>query len=423
LRERAEWPYVRLGDYVDLLSGFPFESKRFTENENDIHLVKGANVHQGFIDWKGAKRWPASEFERYKKFELLPGDVVIAMDRPWIEAGLKFAWIRLNDPRSLLVQRVARLRGINGLVTNFLRYIFASPAFTDYIKPIVTGVNVPHISGDQIRGFMFHLPPITIQQRIVAVLSVCDDLIENNLRRIKILEDMAQSIYREWFIHFRFPGHEKVKMADSPLGKIPRGWDLRRLDSFGPVVLGKTPSKAKPEYFGSEMPFIKLPDMHGNVFCIQTLEKLSALGVASQEGKTIPADSLCVSCIGTAGEVCITSESSQTNQQINSIVPENRGHREFLYCALLGLRDTINQYGATGATMVNLNKEKFAALTVLCPSDDVIMTYHDAVVPFFDSIKCLLCENIRLRQIRDLLLPKLISGETDVSKLDINEGN
>jgi type I restriction enzyme, S subunit len=226
----SKWPEVELGAHSDLLPGFAFKSNRFTDNPNDIPLVKGANLHQGYIDWKSAKRWPISEFNEHNKFHLVADDIVLAMDRPWIDAGLKYSWIRPNEPKSLLVQRVARLRGINGLLSSYLRFVIGSREFTDYIKPIVTGVNVPHISGEQIKAFKFRLPPIDIQKRIVNILSAYDRLIENNTRRIKILEEMAQNLYREWFVNFRFPGHEQTKLVDSELGLVPECWDIGRLE-------------------------------------------------------------------------------------------------------------------------------------------------------------------------------------------------
>src|SRR2546428_2929299 len=127
----STWPSIRLGNHVDLITGFPFKSKRFTSGSGDIHLVKGENLQQGYIDWGASKKWPSSELKGHEKFLLQPGDVVLAMDRPWVPAGLKHARIRKGDPISLLVQRVARIRGSNGLLTSYLQYVIASPRFTD----------------------------------------------------------------------------------------------------------------------------------------------------------------------------------------------------------------------------------------------------------------------------------------------------
>ena len=233
---------------------------------------------------------------------------------------------------------------------------------------------------------------------------------------------MAQALYSEWFVEFRFPGHEKVKMVESELGGMPEGWEVKKLADFGKVITGKTPSKKVPENFGDFIPFIKTPDMHDSMFCLQTGEHLSEIGALTQKNQTLPRNSLCVSCIGTAGIVSITSSKAQTNQQINSIVLHDKQSREFLYFSLLGLKETINQYGATGATMVNLNKSKFEALKLICPSSKVISEYNDMMCVQFELIKKLSMKNIILRSTRDLLLPKLISGEVDVSSLAIPTG-
>ena len=307
------------------------------------------------------------------------------------------------------------------------RYIFWHLQYlydADYLRPYHT----QHTGVARFQYTVFSereelvIPPLPIQRKIAGILSAYDDLIENNTRRIEILEEMARSIFREWFVNFRFPGHEQVQMVDSELGLIPEGWKLKTLAEFGQVITGKTPSKKIPENFGSYMPFIKTPDMHNNMFCIKVGEYLSEIGVASQRNKTIPPNSLCVSCIGTAGIVAITSVPSQTNQQINSIILQDELNREFLYFALLGLKETINQYGANGATMVNLNKGKFESLRVTSPSKNLLFNFHKATASNFEMIRTLQLKNLNLRQTRDLLLPRLISGEIDVENLDINTG-
>ena len=236
---KAAWPRVKLAKCVDLLPGFAFKSGQFTNNPNDVPLVKGENVSQGSILWDISKRWSGLDWEKLEKFHLLPGDVVVAMDRPWVPAGLKWAFIREGDPKALLVQRCARLRSMNGdLDQIFLRFVIGGPDFENYVKPITTGVNVPHISGQQILDFELKLPPLPAQRRIAGILSAYDELIENNQRRIKILEEMARSLYREWFVKFRFPGHDKVKMVSSSLGLIPQDWEIKAVKE----VLARRPA-------------------------------------------------------------------------------------------------------------------------------------------------------------------------------------
>jgi type I restriction enzyme S subunit len=286
---------------------------------------------------------------------------------------------------------------------------------TLHLEQYDCGASNPTINRNHIHLLPVNFPPLETQRKIASILSTYDDLIENNTRRIKTLEEMAQMIYREWFVNFRFPEHEQVKRVDSPLGMIPEGWEVKCLKDFGPIITGKTPSTKVPENFGVFMPFIKTPDMHGNMFCIETGEALSELGAASQRNKTLPPNSLCVSCIGTAGIVTITDVPAQTNQQMNSIVLNSQATREFLYFALLDLKEVINQYGANGATMVNLNKGKFEALVVVSPDSEILNAFHKLAEPCFEEIKVLQKKNRNLRQTRDLLLPKLISGEVAFS--------
>ena len=281
-----------------------------------------------------------------------------------------------------------------------------------------TGVRTPILSKSAFGNLTITLPDLSTQQRIASLLSAYDDLIENNTSRIAILEEMARRIYEEWFVHFRFPGHEQARMVESDLGFIPDGWVIKRLTDFGQVITGKTPSKTDIENFGDDIPFIKTPDMHGNMFCISTGEGLSIKGASSQRNKTIPSNSLCVSCIGTAGVVSITTKPSQTNQQINAIILHHQIQREFLYFALVGLRDIINLYGANGATMVNLNKSKFESLKVITGTSEIMKSFNEISAPIFDLIKKLHFKNANLRTTRDFLLTKLISGELDVSQID-----
>lgn len=233
---------------------------------------------------------------------------------------------------------------------------------------------------------------------------------------------MAQTLYREWFVNFRFPGWEQVQMVESELGLIPQGWEIKKIKDFGQIVTGKTPSTAVPEYYDSSyMPFIKTPSMHGNMFCIEVDEFLSEAGANSQKNKTIPANSLIVNCIGAlAGSVSITTTNAQTNQQINAIVLYSIVYREYLYFTLINLKEKLRQQGSNGATMINVNKSKFENLKILLPKKDILLRFHNITNSQIELIRNLQIKNSNLRQTRDLLLPKLISGEIDVESLDID---
>ena len=266
-----------------------------------------------------------------------------------------------------------------------------------------------------VRGMALpELPPLPTQQRIAGILSAYDELIESSQRRIKILEAMARGLYREWFVHFRFPGHENHPRVASALGEIPQGWDVKAIKDFGKVVTGKTPSKTNADFFGDDVPFIKTPDMHGNIFVLDTNESLSIVGAKSQSKKTLPIGSICVSCIGTIGVVSITTEECQTNQQINSVVLAKNEYREFLFLRLQDTKQALENLGSNGATMGNVNKSKFESMEVVAPIDALLADFHRHTEPMLKNILHLTRQIHNLRRTRDLLLPRLLSGQINV---------
>lgn len=185
------------------------------------------------------------------------------------------------------------------------------------------------------------------------------------------------------------------------------------------IICGKTPSTKVADYYGSDIPFITIPDMHGNVYTVSTERYLSFLGAQSQANKMLPINAICVSCIGTAGLVTLVATESQTNQQINSIIPKNGYSPFYIYLLMQTLSEVINKLGQSGSTIVNLNKAQFSKIKVLVPSVASMKEFDVMVSPLFSLIHENQEENIRLSSLRDTLLPRLMSGEIDVSNIDL----
>ena len=262
-----------------------------------------------------------------------------------------------------------------------------------------------------VENVSINAPDISTQKQIADVLSAYDDLIENNNRRIKILEDIAQKIYTEWFVNFCFPGYEKAKFV---MNGLPEGWEMKKIREIGRVVTGKTPPTSNKDNHGDYMPFIKTPDLHNSIFCISTNESLSIQGVETQKNKIIPRNSIVVSCIGTVGVVGITVRESQTNQQINSIIPIDFSIREYLYFVCVGLKEHLKNIGANGATMGNVNKEKFETIETLLPTKDTLDAFHEVASGLFEEILAFLLQNQNLKKSRDLLIPQLVTGKREL---------
>lgn len=291
----------------------------------------------------------------------------------------------------------------------FVKYLFDAVLKLQY-RQFTQGAAQDNLSQAKLLALKFLVPDdVTEQMRIADFIATYDDLIENNRRRIQLLEESARLLYQEWFVHLRFPGHEQVKITDG----VPEGWEIKPISSFGRVITGKTPSTKNAAYYGDDVPFIKTPDMHGNAFVVSTLQSLSESGSKSQQSTLLPSGCIMVSCIGTVGVVSINPLEAHTNQQINSVIPENKHLVEFLFCGLKKIKPMLEAIGAS-STMNNVNKSKFSSIEILAPSEKLITEFHLAVASTFELILSLQKQNLALAKARDLLLPKLMSGELTV---------
>lgn len=171
------WKFSTFGNHVDCLTGFAFKSKSYSNNPEDIRLLRGDNIEPSRLRWRDAKFWPAQEYEKLEKFQLRKGDFVIAMDRTWVSSGLKVAEVQHTDIPCLLVQRVARIRACSTLEQSLLRQYFSDNKFEQYVKSVQTATAVPHISPNDIKDFTFLLPPINEQKKIAKILSTWDKAI------------------------------------------------------------------------------------------------------------------------------------------------------------------------------------------------------------------------------------------------------
>jgi type I restriction enzyme S subunit len=219
---------------------------------------------------------------------------------------------------------------------------------------------------------------------------------------------MAQAIFKSWFVDFEPWG-----------GEMPEGWGAGTISEIAAeIVCGKTPSTRVSEYFGNDMPFITIPDMHGRVYVTSTERSLSKAGANSQRSKTVPPNSICVSCIATAGLIALTSVPSQTNQQINSIICKDGISPFFIYLTMIRISDKVKMLGSSGSATNNLNKGQFSKIELLIPEHCIIDEFSTIITPLFEKIKRNQHESSHLTILRDTLLPRLMSGELSVADID-----
>ena len=311
------------------------------------------------------------------------------------------------------------VKDFKGNDVEYIYYLLKNLKLNEY----KTGSGVPtmnrnHLHPLKIQAFL----DIPTQKSIAHILSTLDQKIAINNQINAQLEQMAKTLYDYWFVQFDFPdengkpykssGGEMV-YNDTLKREIPKGWEVKSLGEVEPnIITGKTPSTQNEEFFNGNIPFITIGDIRNNMFIFQTEQKLSKTGAESQSSKYLPKDSLCVSCIATVGLIGFTTQKSQTNQQINSIIFKNKYNGPYFY---FYLKDYFFVGKAkTGNTFANMNKGDFANIKMIYPSSNIIEKFFQNIVYSFQKIKKLQKQNQQLAQLRDFLLPMLMNGQVGV---------
>lgn len=401
----------KLGDLIKIKHGYAFKGNYISTEDNGIVLVTPGNfkIGGGFKEEKC--KFFTSDYP--SDYVLKPGDLIVTMtDLSKMVDTLGYSAIVPNSKRTYLHnQRIGLINIINSTIVDkkYLYWLMRSPKYQKTIAATSTGSTVHHTSPNRIYEYEFDLPQISVQRKIAKILSDIEEKINENSAINNNLEQQAQAIFKSWFIDFE------------PFNKtMPSDWTIGTIDDLAKkVVCGKTPSTKKAEYYGSNIPFITIPDMHGKTYAVTTERYLSKLGANSQVKKSLPKNSICVSCIGTAGLVTLVAEESQTNQQINSIIPKDGFSPYYIYLLMQTLSDTINKLGQSGSTIVNLNKSQFGKIQVIIPALSVMIKFDKIVSPMFEKMLQNQMENLKLTSLRDVLLPRLMSGELDVSDIEI----
>ncbi len=277
-----------------------------------------------------------------------------------------------------------------------------------------------NLSGRTIKKFAINVPPIETQRKIASILSAYDDLIENNLRRIKILEEMAQALYREWFVKFRFPGHEKVRMVESPLGEIPEGWKIGKIDELIKTCSGFA-FKSKTFVRSAKFRIITIRNVKDGVFGDESDSQIDELPSSMPKHCHLTTGDILLSLTGNVGRACLVfGDGFLLNQRVAKLEPLNPANRAFAY--FMFRQEEMRQkleILSTGVAQQNLSPVQMGRMEIVVPPEDVLMEFSGTGEPICEQIISLNLRNRNLRNTRDLLLPKLISGDLDVSNLDV----
>ena len=339
----------------------------------------------------------------------------LAQSRQW-EPGTLCITIAANIAETAIL-------GIHGCFPDSVIGFVADPAQADvrFIKycmdlmkqdmqQVSHGTTQDNLSLDKLLRFDFVVPDTREQRKIAAILSAYDGLIENNLRRIKILEEMAQNLYREWFVKFRFPGHQRARFTDSPLGRIPEGWEVVRLSSVVDFAKGRKPVETRNEPIAGDVRLLLIDALRGGEPQFTAPVRL----VIAETRDTImvmDGGSSCEVAQGFSGAVGSTLGRFRTTEP-------DRFSPHALYRFLEEKADEFKSKNI-GAAIPHANKDYILRQIIPLPPQTITLGFHGYLEPIQGTIETLRAENTTLHRTRDLLLPRLISGEVDVSALDI----
>lgn len=268
------------------------------------------------------------------------------------------------------------------------------------------------ITTELLKTLKITIPDLPTQEKIASILSAYDDAIENNNKRIKILEKMAENLYREWFVRMRFPGHETAEYENG----LPKGWKRGRLDSFYKTTSGGTPSRSNNDFFlAGTIPWIKTGELRDTII-LDTEEKITDLAVKKSAAKMIPANTLLMAMYGVnIGYLGITCMNSTCNQACCVFLDkQDISTLNYLFHYLKSIREYLFLIGF-GAAQQNLSQDLIRKIKIIMPSEKLIRSFEQQQNIILKNIQNLLSRNRNLAQQRNQLLPRLMSGKMEVT--------
>ena len=451
----SNWTTSKLSDVIEIIGGG-------TPKRSENKYWNGDIPWLSVADFNNDSRYVNDSIEHITELGLQKSSTkLLDKDHLIISArGTVGCLAQLSVPMAFN-QSCYGLNGKEGIIDNGFLYYFLKNNISE-LKQKTHGAVFDTITRDTFEHIQISYPDLGTQKGIAKNLGSFDDKIQLNTQINQTLEQIAQALFKSWFVDFD-PVRAKVQALSDGLsleqaelaamqaisGKtpeeltallqeqpehyaelaetakafpcemvevdgvgVPKGWEMKALSDLGQIICGKTPSKSNKEFYGNDVPFIKIPDMHNQVFITQTTDNLSVAGANSQSKKYIPPKSICVSCIATVGLVSITSKPSHTNQQINSIIPNDEQTSEFLYLSLKqpSMTKYLKDLASGGSATLNLNTSTFSKIEIMTPSKEIIDIFHNKVVSIFEKILSNSIKNKILTEIRDLLLPRLLNG-------------
>ncbi len=416
-----------LGDIADVVDSL---HKTPSYVENGFPMVRVTDVKYGDLDLSKTLRVNSDVYEEFsRRYKPNRGDVIIT------RVGTYGVFGKVLNTEFCLGQNTAAIVPKN-LSPDYLYAVLNSKFVKSQIESAVVGSTQKTLSLKAIKALQIPRLELAQERAIGKLIKEFDDRIKLLREANATLEAIAQALFKSWFVDFdpvraksegKFPeGMDEATVAlfpdafeETELGMMPKGWQVGIISDLGEVICGKTPATSKSENYGDDVPFITIPDMHNRLVITSTGRSLSMIGANSQKKKTLPPGSVSVSCIATPGLVSQVTRESQTNQQINSVIPYSRWGKSYPLFLLRRIGDAVRAAGSGGSVFHNLNKTGFEAIKILLTSVELAQKFNEIVTPLMSRIESNQMQADTLDNLRDTLLPRLISGQLGIADAEV----
>ena len=307
-------------------------------------------------------------------------------------------------------QALAIIRPIKEFITpKYLYYSTKTPSFQNQAYGRINQTAQANVNLAQLSSIELSVPLLATQKRVTDILSAYDDLIDNNRKRMALLEKAARMLYEEWFLHLQFPGHEHTPVVAG----VPEGWESGTVSSFFTTASGGTPSRAKEVYYTGTYNWVKTKELN-NDFIFDTEEKITEEAIKNSAAKLFPKQTILIAMYGaTVGELGILATEAATNQACCAILPTEGIGYAYPYLFFLSQKEKLISL-SMGAAQKNVSQQIIRSMSMVLPKAGVLSVFNATIEPVFEQLRVLQIQNQKLQQARDLLLPRLMSGELAV---------
>lgn len=406
---RRAWQRLALGDVtVKITKGTTPTTVGGCFVEQGVNFLKVESISEsGSLDREKIAQIDEKSDELLRRSRLITNDVLFsiagAIGRTYL--------VRPEDLPANINQALAIVRfDTSRVFPKYGYYALRDRTFQTEASGRVVQCAQANVNLSQLSKSSIYLPPLGEQERIAFVLSAYDDLIENNWRRIQLLEQAARLLYKEWFVHLRFPGHEHIKIKNG----VPEGWEKGVVSDFYSTASGGTPSRKNPDFYTGVVPWVKTQELTGG-FILSTEERITEEAIKLSSAKLLPRHTVLVAMYGaTIGQTAILSVPATTNQACCAVIPAALG-ATYAHAYLFFNHYKIDLVGlGQGAAQKNISQQVIKAFKMVLPAKGLLDAFSESVCPLFDQIETLQRMNTNLKKARDLLLPRLMNGEVSV---------